>query len=237
MPRGKFYQKTIDTRTALGDIDSTPFDTAEIYQTAGNSPHNLKKETAMTEVATTKSATTNEELVTMADGRIVAFTPKRKVVKESFIANDATTPGEVSVQVRLDFRNGETRLFTIPEGLLHKFAAHGAEQKLGDAMSGLASVEDGVMAIDELIDRLYQGEWNASRAASEFAGASVLVRALAELKSQPIDKVREFVKTKSQAERTALKNVPAVKAIIERIESEKVAKAGGVNTDELLAGL
>ena len=97
----------------------------------------------MTEVATTKSATTNEELVTMADGRIVAFTPKRKVVKESFIANDAAT-GEASIQVRLDFRNGETRLFTIPAGLLHKFAAHGAEQKLGDAMSGLASVEDGV---------------------------------------------------------------------------------------------
>ena len=191
----------------------------------------------MTEVAnTTKSATTNEELVTMADGRIVTFTPKRKVVKESFIA-PGDGAGEVSVQVRLDFRNGETRLFTIPAALLHKFAAHGAEQKLGDAMSGLASVEDGVMAVDELIDRLYQGEWNASRAASEFAGASVLVRALAELKSQPIDKVREFVKTKSQAERTALKNVPAVKAIIERIESEKVAKAGGVNTDELLAGL
>ena len=191
----------------------------------------------MTEVAnTTKSATTNEELVTMADGRIVTFTPKRKVVKESFIASDAAT-GEASIQVRLDFRNGETRLFTIPVALLHKFAAHGAEQKLGDAMSGLASVEDGVMAVDELIDRLYQGEWNASRAASEFAGASVLVRALAELKSQPIDKVREFVKTKSQAERTALKNVTAVKAIIERIESEKVAKAGGVNTDELLAGL
>ena len=190
----------------------------------------------MTEVAnTTKSATTNEELVTMADGRIVTFTPKRKVVKESFIMN--SDDGSHAVQTRLDFRNGETRLFTIPTALLAKFAAHGAEQKLGDAMSGLTSVEDGVMAVDELIDRLYQGEWNASRAASEFAGASVLVRALAELKSQPIDKVREFVKTKSQAERTALKNVPAVKAIIERIESEKVAKAGGVDTDELLAGL
>lgn len=190
----------------------------------------------MTEATTTKSATTNEELVTMADGRIVTFTPKRKVAKESFVVADEAT-GKTVVQTRLDFRNGETRLFTIPESLLYKFAAHGAEQKLGDAMSGLASVEDGVMAVDELIDRLYQGEWNASRSASEFAGASVLVRALAELKSQPIDKVRAFVKTKSQAERTALKNVPAVKAIIERIESEKVAKAGGVNTDELLAGL
>jgi len=171
------------------------------------------------------------ETVTMQDGRLVEFAGKRKMLKDSIITADGT------VQVRLDFRNGQTRLFTLPAQLLVKAAAHGAEQKLGDAMSGLTSVEDGVMAVDELIDRLYQGEWNASRAASEFAGASVLVRALAELKTQPIDKVREFVKTESQAERTALKNVPAVKAIIERIESEKIAKAGGVNTDELLAGL
>ena len=191
----------------------------------------------MTEATTTKSATTNEELVTMADGRIVTFTPKRKVAKESFVVVVDEATGKTVVQTRLDFRNGETRLFTIPEALLYKFAAHGAEQKLGDAMSGLASVEDGVMAVDELIDRLYQGEWNANRSASEFAGASILVRALAEFKGQPIDKVREFIKTKSQAERTALKNVTAVKVIIERIESEKVAKAGGVNTDELLAGL
>ena len=190
----------------------------------------------MTEATTTKSATTNEELVTMADGRIVTFTPKRKVAKESFVVADEAT-GKTVVQTRLDFRNGESRLFTIPAALLAKFAAHGAEQKLGDAMSGLANVEDGILAVDDLIDQLYQGNWNTPRAASEMAGASILVRALAELKSQPIDKVREFVKTKSQAERTALKNVPAVKAIIERIESEKVAKAGGVNTDELLAGL
>jgi len=186
--------------------------------------------------AQTKAAAKAAEIltVTMADGRLVEFSPKRKVAKESFITE---VDGVVSVQTRLDFRNGESRLFTIPTALLHKFAAHGAEQKLGDAMSGLQSVDDGILAVDELIDQLYQGNWNTPRTASEFAGASVLVRALAELKSQPVDKVREFVKTKSVAERTALKNVPAIKAIIERIEAEKISKAGGIDTDALLEGL
>ena len=111
------------------------------------------------------------------------------------------------------------------------------EQKLGDAMSGLANVEDGILAVDDLIDQLYQGNWNTPRAASEMAGASILVRALVELKGQPVEKVKDFVKAKSAAERTALRNAPAVKAIIERLEAEKVAKAGNIDADELLNGL
>ena len=173
--------------------------------------------------------------VTMNDGRLVEFPPKRKVSKESFITTN--DDGSFTVQTRLDFRNGESRLFTLPAAMLAKFAAHGAEQKLGDAMSGLANVEDGILAVDDLIDQLYQGNWNTPRAASEMAGASILVRALVELKGQPVEKVKDFVKAKSAAERTALRNAPAVKAIIERLEAEKVAKAGNINADELLEGL
>ena len=36
---------------------------------------------------------------------------------------------------------------------------------------------------------------------------------------------------------TALRNAPAVKALLERLEAEKVAKAGNINADELLDGL
>ena len=187
----------------------------------------------MTEV--TKKPAAEPTTVTMHDGRLVEFPPKRKVSKESFITTN--DDGSFTVQTRLDFRNGESRLFTIPTALLAKFAAHGAEQKLGDAMSGLANVEDGILAVDDLIDQLYQGNWNTPRAASEMAGASILVRALVELKGQPVEKVKDFVKAKSAAERTALRNAPAVKAIIERLEAEKVAKAGNINADELLNGL
>ncbi len=187
----------------------------------------------MTEV--TKKPAAEPTTVTMDDGRLVEFPPRRKVSKESFIATN--DDGSFTVQARLDFRNGESRLFTIPTALLAKFAAHGAEQKLGDAMSGLTNVEDGILAVDDLIDQLYQGNWNTPRAASEMAGASILVRALVELKGQPVEKVKDFVKAKSAAERTALRNATAVKAIIERLEAEKVAKAGNINADELLEGL
>ena len=64
------------------------------------------------------------ETVIMQDGRVVDFAGKKKLLK------DASVTGEGKVQVRLDFRNGETRIFTIPDNLLNKFAAHGAEQLL-----------------------------------------------------------------------------------------------------------
>ena len=73
---------------------------------------------------------TQVETVTMTDGRVVDFAGKRKLLKESSVSADG------KVQVRLDFRNGETRLFTLPDSLLTKFAAHGAEQKLGDEIAG-----------------------------------------------------------------------------------------------------
>lgn len=184
---------------------------------------------------TTEKPAAEPTTVTMNDGRLVEFPPKRKVSKESFITTN--DDGSFTVQTRLDFRNGESRLFTIPVAMLAKFAGHGAEQKLGDAMSGLANVEDGILAVDDLIDQLYQGNWNTPRAASEMAGASILVRALVELKGQPVEKVKDFVKAKSAAERTALRNAPAVKAIIERLEAEKVAKAGNIDADALLSGL
>ena len=51
-----------------------------------------------------------------------------------------------------------------------KFAAHGAEQKLGDEIAGLEDVDDCVIAIDSLIDRLYNGEWSVKREAGGMAG-------------------------------------------------------------------
>ena len=190
----------------------------------------------MTEATTTKSATTNEELVTMADGRIVTFTPKRKVAKESFVVADEAT-GKTVVQTRLDFRNGETRLFTIPEALLYKFAAHGAEQKLGDEIAGLTDTEDCVLAVDELIDRLYNGEWSVKREANGMAGTSVLVRALVEHTGKTVEQIKQFLNGKSQAEKVALRNNPKIKPIVERIEAEKASKKANVDTDAMLGEL
>lgn len=174
---------------------------------------------------------TQVETVTMSDGRVVEFAGKRKLLKESQVT------AEGSVQVRLDFRNGETRLFTIPDNMLAKFAAHGAEQKLGDEIAGLEAVDDCVLAVDNLIDRLYEGEWGVKREANGMAGTSVLLKALVEHTGKSVEQIKAFLKDKSHAEKVALRNNPKIKPIVERIEAEKAAKGSKVDTDALLGQL
>lgn len=172
--------------------------------------------------------------VTMNDGRVVDFVGKRRLLKESFM-----TDGRV--QVRLDFINGETRTFTLPDSLLEKFAAHGAEQKLGDEIAGVEDVEDAVLAIDELIDRLYNGEWGVARDKSGLAGASILLRALVETSGKSVEEIKSFLKDKTPAQKAALRNNAKIKPVVDRLEAEKAAKtqkkAGSIDTDALLGGL
>lgn len=175
-------------------------------------------------------AETVVETVTMEDGRIVEFAGKRKVLKQSITENS-------EVQVRLDFRNGQTRLFTIPGLMLDRFAAHGAEQKLGDEMAGLDDIDDCVLAVDELIDRLYGGEWSLKREGSGMAGTSILARALCEQSGKDSATIKAFLSKKTQAEKIALRNSPKIKPIVERLEAEKVSKGAKVDTDALLSEL
>lgn len=169
------------------------------------------------------------ETVTMQDGRIVEFAGKRRMLKSS-----AEVEGKV--QVTLDFRNGESRVFTIPDNLLLKFAAHGAEQKLGDVTAGLESVDDAVLAVDDLIDRLYNGEWAQKRESSGMAGTSVLLRALVESSGKSVEQIKVFLKDKTQAEKVALRNNPKIKPIVDRIEAEKSQKSS-IDTEALLGEL
>lgn len=186
-------------------------------------------------VATTK-ATPTVTTVTMDNGDIIEFTGKAKMLKSSKI--DADT-GEVIT--RLDFINGETRYLNIPKDLILRFAAHGAEQKLGDEIAGVKDVEDAIIAIDELLDRLEKGEWNIKREAGGMSGASVLMKALIELTGKSKDDMKAFLSGKSHAEKTALRNNARLKPIIERLEAEKAertkGKAPAIDTDALLAGL
>lgn len=176
---------------------------------------------------TKAKAETAIETVTLTDGRIVDFAGKRKLLKESFVKDGV-------VSIRLDFRNGETRTFTLPSAMVLKFAAHGAEQKLGDEIAGLADIDDAVMAIDALTERLHKGEWGITREANGMAGTSVLVRALVEHTGKTVEQIKTFLSAKTQAEKVALRNNPKIKPIVERIEAEKASKKANVNTDALL---
>lgn len=194
--------------------------------------HTSANHAASTPVAKAKPEKGAEQVVELSDGRLVTFVGKRKLIKESFVNPDS------SVSVRLDFRNGVTRTFTIPDSLLLKFAAHGAEQKLGDETAGVEDIDDMVLGVDELIERLEKGEWSIAReGGTSVAGTSVLSRALMELGGKTAEQVKAFLKPLGQKEKTALRNSPRLKPIIERIENEKASKLASIDTDALLSGL
>lgn len=180
--------------------------------------------------------------VTMSDGRQVDFVGKRKMLKETIIEGS-------TVKTRIDFRNGNSVLFTVPDALLLQFAGHGAEQKLGDETAGEDDVDDMQLAVEALIERLNRGEWRTIREpGSSMSGTSVLLQAIVELSGKSVEDAKAFLaggtdstgKTyvaKSQAEKIALRNSEKLRPIIQRIESEKAAKNSKVDTGALLGEL
>lgn len=170
--------------------------------------------------------------VTMSDGRVVEFAGKRKMLKQAVIADNG------SISLRIDFINGQTRLLPLNPTLYAQYAGHGAEQKFGDECAGLEDVDDMVLAVDKLHERVNeQGQWNMRREGSGFAGTSVLARALAELYGKPIEAIKAFLSDKTTAEKNALRGNPKVKPIVDRIESEKAKKGPTIDSDALLAAI
>jgi hypothetical protein len=181
--------------------------------------------------------------VKMSDGRSVEFVGKRKLLKETIIDGQ-------KVSVRLDFRNGETRLFPIPASLLLKSAGHGMEQKLGDETAGTEKVEDMVLEVDELIAQLAKGEWSTAREAGGFSGASVVIRAIMEASGKTQDQVKAFLQKKiddaaARGEKMSRKALydsfrnPTSKVgkIVERLEREERSGKAVVDADAALAEL
>lgn len=190
---------------------------------------------------------TEVEKVSMLDGRTVEFAGKKKLLKD-YALDEA---GNLAY-IQLDFRNGDSRKITIPSALLGQFAGHGAIQKYGDALAGLKGVdggepdiEDMVLEIDDLDSRIQKGEWSAAREASGMGGTSILIKALMEYGGQTLENVKQFLGDKDQKFKIALRNNDkrpnksgvTLKAIVQRLESEKAAKASKVDTDTALAGL
>jgi len=176
-------------------------------------------------------ATTEKEAVKMQDGSTREFAGKRKMLKESFVMDDG------ALAVALYFRNGEVRNLVLNPALVTKFALHGAEQKYGDEVSGVEDIDDMVIAVDELHDRLGKGEWGVKREASGISGTSVLLRALVESTGKDPAVVKEWLSGKNAAEKAALRKSTKLLSIIQRLEADKASKTAKVDTDALLGEL
>lgn len=173
-----------------------------------------------------------ETKVVMTDGREVVFVGKRKLLKETILEGGI-------VAVRLDFVNGQTRTFVPPVELLPKAAGHGLEQKLGDEVAGVDDVEDQVLAIDELIERLSTGPegWTTQRQSSGISGTSILFKAMVQVfTNKTPEELKVWLKGKSQAEKIALRNSPRLKPVVEALEAEK-ASGSKVDAEALLGDL
>tara|TARA_R110000868_G_scaffold343142_2_gene604227 strand:+ start:1034 stop:1651 length:618 start_codon:yes stop_codon:yes gene_type:complete len=180
--------------------------------------------------------------VTLEDGRSVTFTGKTKMNKE--VLADGS--------VRFDFANGNTRTFDVANSnLLLELASHGAKQKIGDETAGVADVDDMVIAVDAMLERLAKGDWSKAREAGDgFSGASVVIRAVMEATGKVQADVKAFLDGKlkvaeERGEKLSRKDLydsfrkPGTKTgdIIARLENEKKAKAAKFDGDDLAAEL
>ena len=161
------------------------------------------------------------KVVEMPDGRKVEFAGKRRMLKTPTLSDDG-----FDVTVTFDFVHGETREFKIGANnkLFAKFAAHGIMQKIGDEVAGLEDPEDMLLAVDEIITRLEGGEWGVERARGEangLAGLSILAKALVQVSGKSGEAVREFLKSKTNAEKLALRENPSLKPVIAELEAAK----------------
>jgi len=181
----------------------------------------------------------------MNDGRVVKFAGKRKMLKTTSTENGVAS-------VTFDFRNGETRTFTVPADLLLQAAAHGASQKIGDSVASESDLDDAILGIDEMIARLSKGEWFAERegSADSFSGASIVIKAIGQITGKSADAVKAFLQGKidaaaakgekltRQALYKSFRN-PATEVgkLIQQLEAEKNAKASGLDANELMSEL
>ena len=211
-------------------------------------------------VAPTKSKT---EVLTvkMEDGRSVNFAGKRKVNKETVLdeskmVHDADgnvlqlEPGAVAI--RMDFRNGVTRLIELPLALLARFAGHGAEQKFGDELAAPAdkplSEDDMVIAVDDLNAEIQAGKWGKGRTSGGggVSGASLVVQAIIEVTGKDLATVKAFLQKKLDGDKELTRKAlydsfraagTKTGEVIKRMEAEKLAKTVKLDADKELEGI
>lgn len=197
------------------------------------------------EVASKKPATEYESVV-MSDGRTVKFAGKRQIDKTVMIDE-----ANKEVTVRFDFRNGESKSISmaeLPEVVILQTLGHGLSQKCGDEAAGVASIDDIVLGVTDMMDRLRKGEWSVTRSTGDsFSGASIVIKAICEVTGKSVEDVRAFLNgklegAKAKGEKLSRSDLyasfrnPASKTgtVIERLEREARSKNAKANADELL---
>jgi hypothetical protein len=193
-----------------------------------------------------KASKTEYETVRMADGREVQFAGKRKLDKTVEVDTEKN-----AVSVRFDLRNGQTISISSDDlNDMTKLLAlgHGLSQKCGDEVAGVQKVEDMYLGIEEMIGRLKEGEWRAAAAAGDsFSGASIVIKAIAEVTGKTSDWIKNFLTkkletAKAKGEKLSRADLYAsfrdpnsdTGKVIQRLEQEERSKETKVKASDLL---
>lgn len=145
---------------------------------------------------------------------------------------------------------------TLADDIRSRAMLHGLVQKVSDAAAIAKSELTGdaakdaatkLAAMQSVAERLTNGEWSKRSGDGSGPVAGIIYRAFEEWvgamaakgkKDAPsAEKTRSVYDAKSRAEQLALRNVPAIAKIIERIKSERGTKGETVDTAELLKEL
>jgi len=155
-----------------------------------------------TQTATPAKKKTEYIKVKMTDGREVDFPKSRKAQSDVLEGAEGSFSG-----IRFDFVNGETRtleLSDVPESVINYSACHGLKQKIADDWAGMknedgtpASIDDVVLACDEMMNRLRTGDWRVAREPGDStAGASIVIQALSEVTQKTVAEVKALLDAK-----------------------------------------
>lgn len=113
---------------------------------------------------------------------------------------------------------------------------HGIVQKVSDAAAGSMTPAEKRAAMDAVVYRLNSGEWNKRSGDGTSQPSGLIARAVAEFSGKPLSTVQTFLGAKTRSEVLALRKVPEIATIMDRLRAETPA-AKAVDTSELLAGL
>lgn len=155
-----------------------------------------------------------------------------------------TTVSDDRGTLTLAFSNGETLSLHVAQLGVDVTAyalMHGLKQKLVDAAAisrnpdtgRSATIDDKYNAVKEVYDRLLSGQWNKNRESGAVKGG-LLFRALCMFyPDKTPDAIRTFLEAKTAEQKTALRKVPKIAAIIATLKDDDT-DTDGVDTDALL---
>jgi hypothetical protein len=85
-----------------------------------------------------------------------------------------------------------------------------------------------------LIDNLNEGKWSTRKEGTGMGGTSILLKAIVEVSGKAIDKIKAWLKTKSPAEKNALRESATYREVVKRLEAERDAKKQKVDATPLV---